>query len=599
MKITINSTYKSIPRGTSFDLPDFCILTGKNGSGKSHLLEAIANTNIANTHIDGMLAMKIHHVGFNALNPQVDEQCDSNQVNSQVQNWWNQINGIVNEYRRTISNGEKFNNVITEYLPRHGNNPVLHSTIASITRSAEKDLDQLTESDVFNYLSFADIAQNSLFFSQCALIFKAYHTRQMKNGMNEYRAVQHGIKGLQFVSESEFAKKYGPPPWDLINEILSRAGLSYRVSSPDAGDYDLPYRLRLLDKKNKIEISVNDLSSGEKVLMSLALAIYNTHESGSKPDLLLLDEPDAPLHPQFSKLLMDTLAETIVKKSGVKVIVTTHSPSTVAIAPNNCIFEMDKDSRIPRLVSNAHALNTLTEGIPYLKVSYEKRRQVFVESKYDAEYYQRLYNLLNNKHRYTYQAVFLEPHRGTSNCGDVVDIVQKLVLSGNDLVWGIIDFDNKNTSENTIVVLGDGSRYAIENYILDPIYVCLSLIRSGKKSFSDFGISEITTYPNSSQLSEENCQTITDNFLSQLDIPFDDVIESKLENGFSIRHPKSFLTHQGHEYEIKLLSMFPSLHALKRGRDDAALKMEVLRIIEEFPQFLSEDVSSTLKKICN
>ncbi|HGL4257195.1 TPA: AAA family ATPase [Burkholderia dolosa] len=32
------------------------------------------------------------------------------------------------------------------------------------------------------------------------------------------------------------------------------------------------------------------------------------------PDLLLLDEPDASLHPEFSKLIVETLKETIVKK---------------------------------------------------------------------------------------------------------------------------------------------------------------------------------------------------------------------------------------------------------------------------------------------
>ena len=43
MKITIDSAYKSIPKGVTFDLPDFCVITGINGTGKSHLLEAIAD----------------------------------------------------------------------------------------------------------------------------------------------------------------------------------------------------------------------------------------------------------------------------------------------------------------------------------------------------------------------------------------------------------------------------------------------------------------------------------------------------------------------------------------------------------------------------
>ena len=43
MRINLVKEYKSLPVGLEFDLPDFCILTGRNGSGKSHLLEAIGD----------------------------------------------------------------------------------------------------------------------------------------------------------------------------------------------------------------------------------------------------------------------------------------------------------------------------------------------------------------------------------------------------------------------------------------------------------------------------------------------------------------------------------------------------------------------------
>ena len=34
IKVTIQNTYKSLQPVASFELPDFCVLTGKNGSGK-------------------------------------------------------------------------------------------------------------------------------------------------------------------------------------------------------------------------------------------------------------------------------------------------------------------------------------------------------------------------------------------------------------------------------------------------------------------------------------------------------------------------------------------------------------------------------------
>lgn len=53
----------------------------------------------------------------------------------------------------------------------------------------------------------------------------------------------------------------------------------------------------------------------------------------------------------------------------------------------------------------------------------------------------------------------------------------KLRGLGNDLVYGIIDHDKTNYSSNDIFVLGEGNRYTIENYIFNPIFVALLLIR--------------------------------------------------------------------------------------------------------------------------
>lgn len=598
MKVIVNSNYKSIPSGVTFDIPNFCVLTGKNGSGKSHLLEVIANSQVSRTFINGIETSKILHVGFNGLNPQVDENCDSAQITQNINNWWHQINNLVQNYKQAMERNEQFENIETQFFPRMGHNPVLYSITKKIMDKSGKNLHELTQEDVFYHINFVDITNNTMFFSQCAMIFKAYHTRQIKNEFAEFRAAKHGDVGIKFLSQSDFARTYGPPPWELINDILARANLPYEVSNPEVGDFDLPYRLRLIDKSRNVDISVNDLSTGEKVLMSLALAIYNTKEGGARPDLLLLDEPDAPLHPQFSKLLIDILIETIVKKTGVSVIITTHSPSTVAIAPDNSVFEIDRSTKIPTMVSNSHAVRTLTEGIDFLRISFEKRRQIFVESKYDVQYFQRLFSLACRRHQFTYHPIFLEPHSGSSNCTDVINIVTRLRLAGNDLVWGIVDFDTGNQSTEIIMVLGDGGRYAIENYLLDPLYVCLGLIRSGKKNYSDFGVAGgRVTYIDAVHLSPEECQTMIDNFLSQVGLPIEDPVLTKLDNGFELNYPRSFLLHHGHEYETKVKDRFPELNAISRGQGDSALKLGLMQIIEEYPQFLPIEIAETFSKI--
>ena len=54
--------------------------------------------------------------------------------------------------------------------------------------------------------------------------------------------------------------------------------------------------------------------------MSLALALYNSNFDIQFPKVLLMDEPDALLHPSMSKKFLDVIKEIFVIQKGVKVI---------------------------------------------------------------------------------------------------------------------------------------------------------------------------------------------------------------------------------------------------------------------------------------
>ncbi|EMK9143262.1 AAA family ATPase [Citrobacter freundii] len=591
MKVKVIKKYKSIPENIEFDLPDFSILTGKNGSGKSHLLEAIANQEFSQVMSGEKTLTNILHVGYNALNPQVDERCESHQLVQKVNEWWNQINNIITNYKSNYLGRNTCNDIIKDFvLPRYGLNPVRDSIILTVLNKTGKPFEEITEQDIFENITFSEGDNGSLFFSQCAKIFKVYHMRWTKNKFNKFLNQEQGNDIFPVMSDEEFYKKHGPAPWDLINEILGRAKLPYEFPHPGVSDNDLAYILKLVDKSDGTNISVNDLSTGEKVLMSLALAIYNTQEGGGRPEMLLLDEPDAPLHPQYSRLLLETVIETIVKRAGVKVIMTTHSPTTVAIAPDNSIYEISRDAKIPVMISSSKAVETLIQGIDFLRVSYEKRRQIFVESKYDVIYFEKLFNTLNRKYNYSYQPIFMEPHSGTSNCTDVISIVDKLRSAGNDLVWGIIDFDDTNSTRDTILVLGDGNRYAIENYLLDPLYIMLALIRYHKSTYEDFGVSTRVTYTEAALLSQTECQTMIDHFMSIIGLSLDELVSVTLENGYQLNYPQAFLLYQGHSYEKLIQAKFAGLSAISKGQGDSALKLGLAEIIAEFPQFLPIEI---------
>lgn len=599
MKIRMKAAYRSIGEGSEFEIPSFCVITGRNGSGKSHLLEAMARVDVSEIHADsGVLLKRPQLVAFGALNPQIDETCEPQNLTQMAKSWWGQIHSVQNQVRVYAQSRQVHADPVASLMEnQYGADSQIVLMTKSVLRRSGKDFMALTEDDVSKYSTFNDGGQSALFASQLATIFKAYFNKRLRNSINRYMNENEGAS-YSVMSNSEFIEKFGPAPWDLVNDILERAGLSYRVVSPENQEMDSAYRLRLIDSARALEISANDLSTGEKVLMSLAVAIYNTHEMAGKPDVLMLDEPDAPLHPQYSKLLMETLREVVSQRAGISVVMTTHSPSTVAMCRDNELFEMDREAGFPRMISVGRGLDILTSGIPHLKVSIENRRQVFVESKYDVEFYQLLFNAINRIDPLGFDPIFLEPHSGTSNCSDVINIVGGLHRAGGDLVRGIVDWDLERATEHPIYVLGDGNRYSIENYLLDPIFIGLSLVRSGRWMFSDCACPHLVSYVSAREMSQEDYARIVQRVFSLVGFDWGDLEKCHLMNGWVVDLPRSFLRMRGHDWETLLLEKIPALNSvLMKNRGEAALKLGVLISVSEYPQFLSSDVWRTLRRL--
>jgi hypothetical protein len=72
----------------------------------------------------------------------------------------------------------------------------------------------------------------------------------------------------------------------------------------------------------------------------------------------------------------------------VNVIATTHSPSTLACAPEESIYATSAERAGLQKMTKGRALNLLTAGVPTLAVSFSGRRQVFVESEIDSSIYE-------------------------------------------------------------------------------------------------------------------------------------------------------------------------------------------------------------------
>ncbi len=238
-----------------------------------------------------------------------------------------------------------------------------------------------------------------------------------------------------------------------------------------------------------VEIRPADLSSGEQVLLQLTLWLFSSSKEGVFPKLLLLDEPDAHLHPSMTVQFLDVVSEVLVRKHGVRVIMTTHSPSTVALAPEGSVFQMERSGNtIHAVTDRAAIISVLTAGL--ITVS-PATHFCFVEDEDDVNFYNAVLELLTDMGpskdpcaiRPSPSLVFIAASvgKGAQKISGGKGIVEKWIekLDAPPLTTtfiGVLDRDAGNTATARIKVIG---RYSFENYLLDPVNVFGLLLENG------------------------------------------------------------------------------------------------------------------------
>lgn len=434
IKLAFKKPYKSLRKLAYTELPDFTVITGLNGSGKTHFLEAIREGAIA---VEGCaVGPKIGDIRFfnwDTLVPKDAGPTNPLQLAQERSTAWDNINQTITASRASleslarsfgfpISSSDSLGPLlniqeagyddITIETPASAKKPyaawrkaitrtennllaTLQRTdknhqflVKSIAEKARKSIVAITREDYDRYYpigwSSIDIFQSS--FSR---VFADYYRIRRDNKFRKFLNLSEGEDQF-FWDDEEFLAVYGSPPWEFVNRVLDSSRLPFKVTSPESEEK--PFQPMLVHRVSGAEIKFSDLSSGERVLISFALCVYNvqdTRQALEIPKLLLLDEVDATLHPIMTKSLIETITNTIVKEKGIRVILVTHSPPTVALAPEEAIYALNAGSeKNVCCVGRDQALRLLTFGVPALSIRHENRRKVFVESIHDAEIYE-------------------------------------------------------------------------------------------------------------------------------------------------------------------------------------------------------------------
>ncbi len=639
MKLHLVTPFKSIRYLPSIDLPDFVVLTGVNGAGKSHLLQALEAGAV---QIEGIpfnqQARSVRRFDWSNLVPNDTGAFAAFQSKQERAQMWQQFSSLSMQLRaqveqistqnpalakmnvkdlvkltdddliagygytseqasattqaikNSVSNASQIlNNNFVQ--PDPNNRPRLLSSIQATTALP---LIAFDEDDFYDNFP-ASWQPVDMFQQSFSRLFAEYQANWRDNEFKKFRNTKGAKHAV--LDETQFVAKYGTPPWTFVNSILEAAGLGFRIDAPDEVD-DRPYEALLTDQLTEVNVKFNDLSSGERVLMSFALCLYYAKDKRQiveYPHVILLDEIDAPLHPSMTQSLLRTIQNVLIDQHKIKVILTTHSPSTVAIAPEESLYAMRK-GHSDRLIKTTKdsALSILMSGVPTVSISYENRRQVFVESHHDVSFYELFYEKLKTKLVPEISISFIASSGSKiGGCAHVKDVVGQLSSAGNKTVRGLIDWDLSNKREGSILVLGEGQRYSIENYIFDPILVAILLFLDRIVSRAEIGLQESESHMDFAKMDNTRLQYSVDFVVNKLasNTPLsgdNKVISCSYIGGCSVNIPEWVLHMQGHNLEELLKKTFPQLKAY-RGEDK--LKKEILkRVIDDLPSLIPQCV---------
>lgn len=394
MKLTFAQNHLSVEVFHDVNASDFIVLTGVNGSGKSHLLDAIEQRRV---FIDDSNTLRIVKFNFETFRLENESAYNGQQLAAERQNAWSffetQVKPNAASWRTNLGDGYRtavdqcqqtklpfvkatdpsiggYKKLVDQFF----NNPGIKGNPAavgvySLIQQLPYSIDEIKQEKFASLFKPFTAKQDFLPMALGKIIWD-YYLKYRNNQLNKFLNATEG-KSIPVLSEAEFIETHGEKPWEMINSILKTFNsLEYRVNSPEGTEIFGDFILKLIHTtKTGLEIDFSSLSSGERVLMALVASIYKSSSDNYFPDVLLLDELDASLHPSMMKNMLAVIHNVFLRR-GVKVILVTHSPTTIALCPEESVYVMNRSglSRIEKK-SRGEALSILTEGFATLEKS--------------------------------------------------------------------------------------------------------------------------------------------------------------------------------------------------------------------------------------
>lgn len=412
--ITVTTTvegYRSLKGFEWHNIPDFAVISGLNGSGKTQILEVMSGKNNSTTHNKPKLEttniaykndakVKVYYIDI-SYNPsmekysatesatmnytasnnnsnmgqqrpsksvlvdkendldatiikRLEEKCinyiedrkeakNINNTQVEVSLKDKTTETISREYKMPIEEVcSKFNHIINSYKQNSNGFVIIKSILELIEYAIQSPKTQTKYNGDINLED--TLSRLFVIFHKCK--------KDLKEMINRYQESDKitDIERTELLTVIDVKFSDDKHPCNLINNVLRQYREEYK------GQFNLKYdiaynkteaidkgigNLSLIDILTNETRDFNHLSSGEKVIISLLIKFFTIPKLDCI-DVILIDEFDARLNPQMASMYVNIMYKTFYKEYRKQIILTTHSPSTVAYVLEEDLFWMEE-----------------------------------------------------------------------------------------------------------------------------------------------------------------------------------------------------------------------------------------------------------------
>lgn len=221
---------------------------------------------------------------------------------------------------------------------------------------------------------------DSLFTSLVSVTFSAFDPFEpLPNRQDKSQGVRYAYIGLKLTGKDKDGKPKPPKSPDALSGdfvssvmICRQSGkvarweraLEMLQADPIFRDAEVSALARPDDDPDEVKTEARrlfrNLSSGHKIVL---LTITRLVETVEEKTLVLLDEPEAHLHPPLLSAFVRALSDLLINRNGVALIAT-HSPVVLQEVPRSCVWVVRRTGT--RAVADRPEIQTFGENVGLL-----------------------------------------------------------------------------------------------------------------------------------------------------------------------------------------------------------------------------------------